>query len=86
MSGPSVRVIGECRWRNEAMHPSIVDEIERYKLPALAQVKGITIDPDLRILLFSRGGFTDGLVAAAGNDLRIGLVALDDLITVPGDT
>jgi hypothetical protein len=65
------------------MDMSILGEIDRYKLPALAQVSGLKIAPSVRILLFSRAGFTDGLITAADRDKRVGLVRLDDLLAAP---
>ena len=69
-----VRYIGEARWRTSAMDTGYLSDIERYKLPALRQ-SGLTIAADPTIVLLSRGGYSDGLKAAAQ--------ARDDLILVP---
>jgi hypothetical protein len=50
------------------MDVMILKELMDFKLPALAQVPGVTIAPDRRLVLFSRGGFTTGLQDAAARE------------------
>jgi uncharacterized protein len=73
-----VTVIGECRWRNKAMDGSILKEIEDYKIPALRQA-GWKIDGDLRVLLFSRGGFNSVIESAVSADGRLRLVGVTEV-------
>lgn len=65
-------VIGEVRWRNSAMDVGYLDEIERFKLPALRQSETKVAEKPL-ILLFSRGGYTQRLksIAQAREDLEL---------------
>jgi AAA+ ATPase superfamily predicted ATPase len=78
ISNGRVTVIGECRWRNKPMDGSLLGEIEDYKLPVLRQA-GYTIAKDLRVLLFSRGGFNATLRRAASADDRLQLVDLAEV-------
>ena len=71
-----VTVVGEARWRNSAMEAGYLSDIESYKLPALRQ-SGLKIAAHPTIVLFSHGGYTDGLRATAQ--------ARDDLILVNTD-
>ncbi len=77
ISNGCVTVIGECRWRNRPMDGNLLREIEDYKLPALRQA-GYTIDEDLRVLLFSRGGYNGTLERAASKDDRLRLVDITE--------
>lgn len=72
----SVEVVGEARWRNGAMDVRYLSDIENYKLPALHQ-SGLKIAAQPTIVLLSRGGYTEGLKAAA--------LARDDLVLVGAD-
>ncbi|MGO9247796.1 MAG: ATP-binding protein [Solirubrobacteraceae bacterium] len=78
-SGNRVTVIGECRWRNKAMDGAILTEIDDFKLPALRQA-GYEIDEDLRVLLFSRGGYNGTLSRAASANGRLRLVGIDEVM------
>ena len=73
-----VTVIGECRWRNRPMDGNVLRELEDYKLPALRQA-GYAIAGDLRILLFSRGGFNRSIERAAAADERLRLVSVAEV-------
>jgi uncharacterized protein len=75
-----VSVVGECKWTRKPISVSLLGEIERFKLPALTQSGAKLEVAGPLIVLFSRGGFTDGLrkVAAERDDLR--LVELAELI------
>jgi AAA+ ATPase superfamily predicted ATPase len=72
LRGSRATVVGEVRWRTDPMSVGILGELERYKLPALAQA-GIDV-PSPTIVLVSRSGFTTGLHEAAAKDRRIRLV------------
>jgi AAA+ ATPase superfamily predicted ATPase len=69
-----VTLIGEARWRNSQMDLDYVQEIEDYKLSALRQ-SGLKVTARPTILLFSRGGYSPALRAAA--DERDDLVLVD---------
>jgi hypothetical protein len=56
---------------------AVLGELERFKLPALAQA-GVDVRSP-RIVLVSRSGFTPGLVEAAEKDPRIRLVDVPTL-------
>lgn len=70
LSGGRVRIVGECRWRSKAMDGNVLRELYDYKLPALRQA-GYEIDEDLRILLFSRGGYSATIARASEKDRRL---------------
>lgn len=83
MRGKQVVLVGEVRWRSDQMDVGILGDLERYKLPALAQVPGIKIGRPV-IVLVSRSGFTDGLLEAAQRQERIVLVDLEMMAQLPG--
>lgn len=72
--GSRVHVVGEARWRTSRMGTDYLTEIETYKIPALRQ-SGRQVVDNPTILLFSRGGYTQGLVEAAAT--REDLVLVD---------
>ena len=74
-----VTVVGECRWRNDRMDVNVLKELDEFKIPALEQ-GGLKPAADHIKLLFSRGGFSDGLRNAANSDSSLVLVAVDELI------
>lgn len=75
-----VSLVGECKWTSRPISVSLLGEIEKYKLPALAQ-SGVKIRKDgPLIVLFSRSGFTDGLKKAAQESKGLRLVELEELI------
>jgi AAA+ ATPase superfamily predicted ATPase len=80
LSGKTVALVAECRWRNHPMDVSVLKQLKDFKLPALAQIPGIKIDPDYETLLFSRAGFTQGLTKIAANDRRVRLIEMDELV------
>ncbi|MBS1861330.1 MAG: ATP-binding protein [Actinobacteria bacterium] len=78
-----ISVVGECKWTARPISVSLLGEIERFKLPALVQSGAKVAKGGPLIVLFSRGGFTDGLKAVAADREDLRLVELADL--VPGD-
>ena len=50
-----------------------------YKLPALRQ-DAVRLAGDVEIVLFSRSGFTNGLIERARADTQLTLVNLDELV------
>jgi AAA+ ATPase superfamily predicted ATPase len=74
-----VTVVGECKWTSGPMTSKVLDDLERYKLPALRQ-DGARLPADgPLILLFSKGGFKDSLSAQAAGRDDVRLIGLDEL-------
>ena len=65
------------------MDLGILGELERFKLPALAQVPGVKVGRPV-VVLVSRSGFTSGLVEAARRQERIILVDPETMAQLPG--
>lgn len=78
-----VTAVAECRWTNRPMTPAIVHDIDRYKLPALAD-SGLRIAKDPQVILLCRSGYSDGLVELAATDPRIHLVDVPVELAVQG--
>ena len=78
MRGKRVVLVGEVRWRSDPMDVGILGELERFKVPALAQVPGVQVGRP-EIVLVSRSGFTPGLRQAAQRQEKIVLVDLETL-------
>jgi AAA+ ATPase superfamily predicted ATPase len=74
----TVTLVGECRWRNRAMDGNVLRELDELKLPALRQA-GHRIADDLRVVLFSRGGYSRSLTRAASVDTGVDLVDIERL-------
>jgi hypothetical protein len=74
-----VTVVGECKWTSKPMSVSILASLDKYKLPALAR-SGLTLAAGVEYVLFSRGGFTEGLRNAAAARDNITLVDLSMLV------
>jgi uncharacterized protein len=72
-------VIGECKWTAKPLSVSILAALEDFKLPGLSQ-QGVKVAAGPEVLLFCRGGFTDGLAAAAADDPLLTLVDLEELV------
>lgn len=77
-----VSLVGECKWTTRPVSVSLLADLEKRKLPALRQSGARLVKEGPLVVLFSRGGFTDGLRKAAGERERLRLVELEDL--VPG--
>jgi AAA+ ATPase superfamily predicted ATPase len=82
-----LRVVGECKWTVRPMGRGVLEDLVRWKLPALIQEGHLSLRGEgPRILLFSRAGFGPALVSAAASDPRIELVGLSALLaTLEGD-
>ena len=72
-------IVGECKWTAKQLSVSILAALEDFKLPALSQ-SGLRPAAEIETVLFSRSGFTDGLVDAATRDRKLTLVSLDELV------
>jgi hypothetical protein len=72
-------VLGECKWTGKPLSVSALAALQDFKLPSLRQ-SGVAPAADTETVLFSRSGFTDGLMEAAQRDPRITLVPLEELV------
>lgn len=68
-----VTAVAECKWTNKQLTPSIITDLDTYKIPALRDA-GLKIVKDPRIILMCRSGYSDSLVELAATDERIELV------------
>jgi AAA+ ATPase superfamily predicted ATPase len=82
MARGQVTIVGEARWRNKPMDVGYLDTIDTYKLPALRQ-SGLRTAKTPQILLFSRGGYTDGLRQAAADRDDLALVDVRSMLVGP---
>jgi uncharacterized protein len=74
-----VTVVGECKWTRARMSAKVLDDLERFKLPALRQAGARFAASGPRILLFSKSGFKENLVAAAADRYDVRLIDLAEL-------
>jgi len=78
-----VTAVAECKWTNKPLTPSIIRDLDDYKIPALRD-SGLKISNDLRIILMCRSGYSNSLVQLALTDTRIELVDVPaELSNVP---
>jgi hypothetical protein len=75
-------LVGECKWTTSPMPKRVLDDLREYKVPAIKQEGRLKVPGSaLRVLLFSRSGFSDDLHAAAQADDAVTLVDLEELVT-----
>jgi hypothetical protein len=75
-------LVGECKWTTDPMPKRVLDELRDYKLPALEQERRLTVPArGPQILLFSRSGFSNELIASTRSDDTVSLVTLDELVS-----
>jgi AAA+ ATPase superfamily predicted ATPase len=74
-----VTVVGECKWTSGRMTAKVLDDLERFKLPALRQAGARFAAGGPEILLFSKRGFKQSLVDLAADRADVRLVGLDEL-------
>ncbi len=67
-----VVVVAEAKWTSARLGPAIVDDLEKYKIPALRQDHSVVARPE--IVLFSKSGYTPALHALADREAHITLV------------
>lgn len=75
LDGRRPAIVGECKWRNEAVDVSVVETLKR----RLGLVGG---DGRTERYLFSKGGFTEGCAEAADDDAHLHLVTLGDMAQI----
>lgn len=73
MNRGRVTAVAECKWTNKSMTPSVVRDLDHYKLPALRD-SGLKVSREVRVLLMCRAGYSDGLERLADQDQRIELI------------
>jgi hypothetical protein len=81
-----VTVVGECKWTSGRMTGRVLADLETYKIPALRQAGARFAGGGPTILLFSKSGFKDNLVAQATDRDDIRLIDLAELDQAIGDT
>ncbi len=74
-----VALVGECKWTNRPLDVSILGALEAHKLPALRGSR-LKVASAPQVVLFCRGGFTEGLRARAAADPKLRLVSVDELV------
>jgi hypothetical protein len=74
-----VSVVGECKWTRGRMAAHVLDDLERFKLPALRQAGARFVAGGPTILLFAKSGFKGGLVELASDRSDVVLVELSEL-------
>jgi hypothetical protein len=67
-----VVVVGEAKWTSTPVGVSVVDDIERFKIPALR--KEMRVVPRPHVVLFSKAGYTPALIDRARSEPHITLV------------
>ncbi len=72
-------VIGECKWTGAKLGSRVLDDLETYKMPAMRQAK-VLLAASPQLLLFSRSGFTDDLIARAATRPDLTLVTAEQLV------
>lgn len=73
LDGSSAMLIGECKWRNELVGTSVLDKLQeraRYVPGTIAQTP---------LYLFSKSGFTEGLVRAAQEQGNVRLRTVSEM-------
>ena len=70
-------IFGECKWKNEAMKPSSLEQLEK-SADAFRRKRENTW-----FYLFSKGGFSPELMETASSQANVTLVTLDDIVN-PG--
>ena len=68
----TVTVVAEAKWTTAPLSPTIIDDLETYKIPALRQELKVAARP--HIVLFSKSGYTAALQALAARETHITLV------------
>ena len=72
-TGRRVTVLSEMKWTNRPMPVAVLDDLERFKIPALTDA-GFRVADDRQIVLFSKSGYAPALVTRSEADPRIVLV------------
>lgn len=68
-----VTIVGEVKWTNKVMSTDVLDDLDRYKIPALEQTR-LRMAANPTVLLLSRAGYSAALQRRAEADPRVALV------------
>jgi uncharacterized protein len=79
--GDEVVVVAEAKWTSKPMGVSIVDDLERFKVPALRQAMPVADRPHM--VLFSKSGYSPALVARASEQAHLTLVGVAEPLDHP---
>lgn len=69
-------IFGECKWKNELLNIGVYNSLVKK-----SQDKKFNKYTNRYYFVFSKSGFTDGLIKLAQNNNKIKLIGLDDLFT-----
>ena len=79
--GAEIVVVAEAKWTSQPVGLSIVDDLERFKIPALRRALPVAERP--QIVVFSKSGYADALRARAESDPHLTLVGVADALDHP---
>ena len=80
LRGATVSLVGECKWTRRSLGLDVLEDLERYKIPAMRQAK-LRLARELAIVLFSKSGFSASLIRAAEDRDDLHLVDATHLAT-----
>lgn len=78
--GRRLVVVGEAKWTTRALSYDVLDDLLRYKLPALEQA-GFAVSDDLPVVLTARGGFSMQVQRDAVDHPRLRLLDASRLLS-----
>jgi AAA+ ATPase superfamily predicted ATPase len=67
-------IVGECKWKNRETGTDVYKELK--------EKASVFADKDVHYYIFSKAGFTEGLIKESKKDDRLTLVGLDDLFNI----
>lgn len=79
-----VTLVAECKWTSRPLGPTVVADLDTYKIPALEDA-GFRVTERPRIVLFSKAGYAASLRALSEQDDRIELVDVAAELTAYAD-
>jgi AAA+ ATPase superfamily predicted ATPase len=79
VNGRNVTLIGEVKWQNRKTEVAVLNDLLKFKIPAMRQQKLITTK-DARIVICSRGGFDERLIRAAEKDQTVKLITAAQIL------
>jgi AAA+ ATPase superfamily predicted ATPase len=78
-----VTLVAECKWTTKPLGPSILADLDNYKIPAL-QDAGFKVADDLTVVLMSKSGYSKSLRDLAAQDKRLELIEVPAELTAVG--
>ena len=79
--GADIVMVAEAKWTTKPMGLSVVDDLERFKIPALRQAVRVVERP--HIVLFSKSGYSAPLHSRAVADAHLTLVGVAEALDHP---